>query len=347
MYSVTVDSSVIAIPSATSERAAVDRYVDTLLDWGRLLEEEWISLHMSQYAATVLVQDGLYPERSTLRALFLAKGITEYDANTVVRVTEQLLSVTPTLEDYFHVQNVLTEQMSTDPDISAEILGQETTSDLTRCLVLLALLQNYCKHPVRNHTMVLRHGALTGELVIQAFIHEVEHERDDLCEFPIAPEGFHSVVKACSDFRGFVAGIDHVDAWTSAQDDGEQRAAMRIFLYQTRLRQGDEPEWESTPVFCFGTEFLARSGEVCANVGSVLVGKLLRSMVETLLRQKMNDVHALRENRGGGAPQRKRGDDKAWRRDIDREFHLHYWEREQGLIEFGWIGPHNDERLPV
>ncbi|HIP73832.1 MAG TPA: hypothetical protein EYH05_20850 [Anaerolineae bacterium] len=75
------------------------------------------------------------------------------------------------------------------------------------------------------------------------------------------------------------------------------------------------------------------------------MGRTLRAIVETIDQLMLEDVHALRQIDSGGSPQRVRDRDKGWRRDIDREYHLHYWEGTDG-IEFGWMGPHNDFRLP-
>jgi hypothetical protein len=52
-------------------------------------------------------------------------------------------------------------------------------------------------------------------------------------------------------------------------------------------------------------------------------------------------THALRNDRGYDSPQFTRGTDKAWRRDIDREYHLHYWETQNGY-EFSDVVHHND-----
>jgi hypothetical protein len=54
------------------------------------------------------------------------------------------------------------------------------------------------------------------------------------------------------------------------------------------------------------------------------------------------DSHALRLNSTGGAPQVLRNYDKARRRDIDYEFHLHYWECDDKTIELADVVHHND-----
>lgn len=42
--------------------------------------------------------------RTILKALFQAKGITEYDFNTVAQIPYRLLHITPTLEDSYRVR---------------------------------------------------------------------------------------------------------------------------------------------------------------------------------------------------------------------------------------------------
>jgi hypothetical protein len=75
---------------------------------------------------------------------------------------------------------------------------------------------------------------------------------------------------------------------------------------------------------------------------------LFRSIAETVDRLKLAATHALREGQSGGAPQRHRSTDgaTAWRRDIDYEYHLHYWECSDGTVELASMGPHNDFSIP-
>jgi hypothetical protein len=45
-------------------------------------------------------------------------------------------------------------------------------------------------------------------------------------------------------------------------------------------------------------------------------------------------------------PQLTRGGDTAWRRDIDRDLHLHYWELEAGGVELASVVDHNNFYIP-
>src|SRR5688572_3844625 len=95
MLDLTIDAGVIAVPSPAHSPNVVHNYVDTLLDWSLLLEEPWVAMHISEGASEALFADGLYPLRDQLRTLFGDYGIVEYDVNTVARIVDKLLALTP------------------------------------------------------------------------------------------------------------------------------------------------------------------------------------------------------------------------------------------------------------
>jgi hypothetical protein len=95
-----------------------------------------------------------------------------------------------------------------------------------------------------------------------------------------------------------------------------------------------------------GSRFREFCQQVCADQGDSVPPKILRSIVETIKGQNLPAVHALRTGPGGNDPQRMRGSDKAQRRDIDREFHLHYWECADGTVELASVVYHNDFSIP-
>lgn len=348
MHSATIDAGVLAAPPLTANREEVYQYVDTLLDWKRLLEEPWISIYMSERASETLIEQGLFPLRDALRALFSSKNIVEYDVNTVAVVAERLLRLTPTFETYFRVRDVLMEHFTTEPELLSLTVGEGMASDLGRCIVLLAILRNYCRNPVRDHTLILKNSPSSGQVIVKAMIHAIEHERDDLCGIPEPPEIFEGVVLTCKDFRGLILCINESGVWIAAQDPIGKELAVRIAVYKSRINRRLEPDWDDLPSFCFGRRFLETADNICLRNMGDMVPKLLRSIVEALDRQNMGAVHPLREHEGGGSPQRERSSDgaKAWRRNIDYEYHLHYWECDAGVIEFGSMGPHNDFQIP-
>ncbi|MSW71248.1 MAG: hypothetical protein F2829_14465 [Actinobacteria bacterium] len=74
--------------------------------------------------------------------------------------------------------------------------------------------------------------------------------------------------------------------------------------------------------------------------------KFLRTCSEAVLGHGTRDTHWLRTSASGGAPQLKREGAAAWRADIDRDLHLHYWIMPDGSIQLASVVHHNDFTIP-
>jgi len=340
--SVTIDAGVLALPEPEDD---AHRYIEVLLDWSKLLDEPWVAICMSERASEALWQDGLYPLRNELTRLFTANRIVEYDVNTVALVIDRLLQLTPWFETYFSIRDALTdERLTTEPDILRLCSGASLRSDLARCVVLIAILREHCREPIRDHSLVLRRAP--GRTIrVRALIHGLEHQREDLRPLPEPPDYFEGDVLVCDDFEGLVESLDEVAILHRSTDDIGIRTAIRIALYKSRIARGEASDWDDLPDYRIGRAF--RSS--VQRVDSMVATRLLRAIVETLERTNMAAVHRLRTGPGGDNPQlvRRRDGAKAWRRDVDRDHHLHYWDCDNGIVEIAWVGfPHDDFRIP-
>ena len=179
MLSVTIDAGVLAVPQPTCTYNDVYRYIDTLLDWKKLLDEPWVAIYMSERASEALIEDSLFPFREQLNQLFCTHGIEEYDVNTVASVVNRLLAITPFFETYYHLKDVLTEHLETEPDILKLTTCDGLQTDLARCVVLIAILRKHCSQPLGGHSLILRE-APKDVVKVRAQIHCLEHERDDI-----------------------------------------------------------------------------------------------------------------------------------------------------------------------
>lgn len=346
MPSVTIDTCVLALPPLTASRDDIYEYLDTLLDWGKLLDEPWVAIYMSEHASDAMQNANVYPLRNELKRLFSAKGIQEYDANTVVLLVEELLKKTPGFETYFRIQDVLTEDVTTLPDLLSIHTGPELSSELARIVVIIAILRSCCRNPVLDHSLIVRPWQGSSVVQVNAHVHDIETTRDDLVKLPSPPELFEGDILTCENFREFVLNLDEVAVWEAAEAEIGLNLAVKIAIYKSRLEQNLEPDWDAIQGFRFGCEFFQRM-RTCEMGGSPgLVERTLRALAETMDKQNMRAVHPKRTGPGGGDPQEMRGQDKAWRRDIDREYHLHYWECADGSVEFASIGPHNMFDIP-
>lgn len=345
MLDLTIDAGVIAVPSPVLSADVVHDYVDTLLDWSKLLEEPWVAIHISEGASEALFADGLYPLRDQLRTLFGDHGIVEYDVNTVAKIVDKLLALTPSFETYYRVKDVLADALDTDPDIIKLTTHNGLQSDLARCVILIAILRKHCRQPIAGHSLILR-SAPDSIVRVRAQVHDIEHQRDDLPALPSPPEYFEGDILVCDDFKGLVRCLDEGAILTEACDSLGIGLAIKIALFKANLARGEEPNWSDTRTPVIGASFLETCRECCHDQGGGLSPRILRAIVETMQSQNMAAVHALRTGKGGDDPQRMRGNDKAQRRDIDYEFHLHYWECANGSVELASVVHHNDFSIP-
>jgi len=343
--SVTIDAGVLAVPRVDCPKDDAFQYVDTLLDWSKLLDEPWVAIYMSERASESLFADGLYPLRDQLKELFNAHGIVEYDVNTVARIANQLLTITPSFETYYRVRDVLSEHLETDPDVIRLTTHDGLQSDLARCITLIAVLRKHCSQPLGGHSLILREVP-KQVIQVRAQIHELEHSRDDIPALPSPPELFEGDVLVCDDFRGLIECLDESAILVGASDDLGVELSVRIALFKYDISQGGFPDWSGVIVPTIGSGFRVLCQQVCADQGDSVPPKILRSILETVQGNNLSAVHALRTGTGGNDPQRMRGSDKAQRRDIDREFHLHYWECADGTVELASVVYHNDFSIP-
>ncbi|MEW8333763.1 MAG: hypothetical protein AB2692_22725 [Candidatus Thiodiazotropha sp.] len=342
---VTIDAGVLAVPHVDCTEDDAFQYVDTLLDWSKLLEEPWVAIYMSERASEALIDEGLFPLRNHLRELFNRHGIVEYSVNDIATVAEKLLSLTPSFETYYRVKDVLSEHLETDPDVIRLTTHVGLQSDLARCITLIAVLRKHCSQPIGGHSLILRE-APKQVVQVKVQIHELEHTRDDIATLPCPPEFFEGDVLVCDDFHGLIECLDETAILISASDDLGIELAIRIALFKYAIAQGDDPDWSGVLIPTIGPRFRVLCQQVCADQGDSVPPKILRSIVETLKGQNLPAIHALRTGSGGNDPQRMRGSDKAQRRDIDREFHLHYWECADGTVELASVVYHNDFSIP-
>jgi len=340
---VTIDAGVLAVPVQSGTAEDAHRYVETILDWSKLMDEPWVAIYMSERASEALFEDGLYPLRDQLKRLFGTQGIVEYDVNTVAAVVDRLLQLTPSFETFFSIRDVLTENLSLEPDVMRLCSGEWLRSDLARCVVLIAVLREHCPQDACEHSLILR-SADSRTVRVRAQIHELDHSRQDLNGLPIYPEYFEGEVLVCENFRGLVEGLSDAAILLRAKDDVGVETAVRVALYKSRLVYQQTFGWDDLPSFSIGHSF--RPLMQAIHPTEQLAVRVLRAIVETLDRTNMADTHALRNGPGGGDAQRVRENDKAMRRDIDHEYHLHYWQCADGTVEIASMVVHNDFAIP-
>jgi hypothetical protein len=347
VLSVTIDTAVFAPPAPGSPKETVYGFITTLLDWRDAMDGGRASVYTSSRAGEVLMNGNLYPIRPHLKELLKQADIFEYDANTVAVLAETLLGRSGKIEDALRISDVLVDDLTIDPDVFSSHSPAALRTEAQRCAVVVSLASQYCDEPmIRGHAIALRAHHVSTAIRVRGLLQIIDHSRDDLAGLPMAPEYFEGSAVVCSSLHHLLMGLDEAAILRAAANISHVRAAITVALYKREVEGRLDPKWENLPQFEIGPEFLAtlRAQNVPGNPG--LAQRVIRSAVETIRHDNLPATHWLRKGRGGDDPQRMRGDDAAWRRDIDYEYHLHYWECGNGIVELAVVVVHNDFSIP-
>ena len=199
---------------------------------------------------------------------------------------------------------------------------------------------------LRGHAIAIRTANVGTAIQVRCLIEAIEHSRGDLAGVPTAPQYFQGSTLVCSTFHDLVMSLDEIEILRGATDERHVAASIRVGLYKRYVSRGNPLRWQDLPTFSMGGEFFNSLQTHQVMSGSGLAERLIRAIIETICHERLDATHALRVGKGAGDAQRKRGEYLAWRRDIDYEFHLHYWQRKTAIPEFAILVVHNDFSIP-
>jgi len=347
VLSVTIETAIFAPPPTDSSSDLVRRFVETLLEWKEASDDQRLEVYTSKFAAEVLMTCKLYPMRPHLKEVLARADVFEYDANTVAVLAESILGRAPTIEDKLGISYVLSSDLTLDPDVFLDHAPPELREDANRCAIVLSLANRFANEPMlRGHAIAIRTAKVGTAVRVRCLIDAIEHTRGDLAGLPIPPEYFEGSTAVCSTFHDLIMSLDETQILRTATDETQVAASFRIALYKRFVSQGNPVRWQDLPIFSMGREFVNSLKNHHVMSGSGLAERLIRAVLETICRDKLDATHALRIGRGAGDAQRTRGTDLAWRRDIDHEYHLHYWESKGGATELAILVVHNEFGIP-
>jgi hypothetical protein len=347
VLSVTIDTAVFAPPPLGCAEEDVHSFVATLLEWRDAMNDGSLDVYTSVNAPEVLAGCDLYPIRPRLKELLHQAAIFEYDANTVAVLAETILNRSAKIEDLLGISDILVDDLTIDPDYFASHSTGTLRNEAQRCAAVVSIGSRYFDEPsLRCHAIAIRATDIGAAVRVRGIILEIAHSRADLGALPMAPAYFEGSTVVCSGFHQLLMALDEVNILRWATKGSHVATAVKVGLYKRFAAKGNTLPWEDLPGFEIGHEFFASLQMHHVESGSGLAEKLCRSMIETVCRENLAATHALRTGLGGNNPQQMRGKDTAWRRDVDYEYHLHYWECATGAVELAVLVVHNDSSIP-
>lgn len=347
MLSATIDTAVFAPPPFGATAEDVYSFVTALQEWRDAMTDGSADVYTSIRAAQVLGDSDLYPIRPRLKQLLADTDVFEYDANTVAVLAETILNRSAKVEDVLGIDDILLDDLHVQPDCFALHTPVALSDEAQRCAVIISVATLYRDETSAGcHALAVREIEAGTMVRVKASIIEITCSSDDFAGVPIAPKSFEGSTLVCSTFHQLVMTVDEMRIVRCAQSAAQLSTAIQIGIYRKLTDGGNTPAWNDLPQFEIGSQFLASLAAHHVASDSGLADRVLRAIVMTIVHGNLAATHALRTGRGGDDPQRMREKDGAWRRDVDYEYHLHYWECAGGFVELASLVVHNDFSIP-
>lgn len=340
MVSFFVDPFLLACPSPERGEEDFDAFVHGVIMLQAMRAWSGARVFSSVLMPDRLFAEGRYPLGDDLDRSLAAFGRDQIQARDVIEVVNSILQRVPSLEAHLGVDAILYDEFSVEPatDIDGRSVGfRNAFRDL---LVDIALLDTI-EQPVTAENITLTRGIPGCPRKIRQKAVVMELEGKVSLEVPFVVQGASFLSQHVNEIHSC---INPEQVWIESPSGVGQMHALESFIWVEALARGlDHSKILS---WRFGHAFLQTASDCGFLHEPTKVRMLLRACAETILQQNLADTHPLRTGDGGGDPQVLRGNDKAWRRDIDWEFHLHYW-TVGAEIELASVVVHKDNSIPL
>jgi hypothetical protein len=332
MIAISLDPHLLVIDPTDADRAQL--VADSVLSWSTLRGHPQLTLCITQKTLEALIEDDRLPVYSeVIRALASLK--VEYaDAYTVAQTMMFFVTNASELESVLGISDVLFAEGFSWADACQCKTIPSTCAEAKRVLGILALRQQLGPDiEIRLAQASPKGGA---SLRIRGTI-ELAEMREPKAEFPVDVD---QLILACASAETLLRSLDSLKIWIEAETDDD--LALAIKAAAERLRQSAA----TIKRVEIGDNFTASVKSLHFDRDNGKASRLLDACAEVTTDSKLRQTHAIRTSKGGNAPQIRNGGAKAWRKDIDHDFHLHYWELEDGGIRLASVVPHSDFSIP-
>jgi len=215
-------------------------------------------------------------------------------------------------------------------------------------LLLVALLGQYCGCAPSDPLVFAGRGPNAPDNVrVSGTIEAYDFNAERTAAVGAPPVRVEHSIRRCSRLEHLLPESMPPRAWARASTIAEAAAAVRLAWARATGYTDLLSLANDAPMFTLRPEFMesARSNGFAKDEAKIT--RLIEHMVDALRQERMGQVHALRRGRGARTGQVRRGADRAWRRDIDYEYHLHYWTGPNIGVEFAKVAVHNDFQIPT
>jgi hypothetical protein len=344
MANVCLDPYVLMTPDCSSGCDDFVAFIDTLLVVSQLRDRGWVKLCMLANTADTLVASGSYPAWEPVSTALKTCGIHHIQTRDVTTLVNSLMANTETVETLTGLSDLLADPIQCEPASFLTTRPPLFIEGAYRMFAFVGIGTSVLTN-ARLSSVVFSRNLGADMLMVSVNGQLVLCDDNGTGIAPDCPRPIRCELSLCSTEPGVYDRIEPTVDWLNARTLSDYGAALNSYVYQLASALGMNPQVLSMPGWTFGRRFIETVQFHGFGAEDGKAKMLLRACAETALRVNLAHTHMLRMNAGGDSPQRMRGGDTAWRRDIDYHYHLHYWQTQSGP-EFASVGPHNDTSIP-
>ncbi|WP_339263125.1 hypothetical protein MKY07_16035 [Solibacillus sp. FSL W7-1472] len=327
MQYVVIDPYTLIFDATNNSESKMQRYIDLILDTGDIEDYPYLVGLISNNTIELLMEHNNYPDWEKLNAELKKFDLSKkYQAQDIIRVLEGILRF-ETVEEHTKIKEIL---------FSISYENANVISDTTELYLReLERLYIYCYLIKKKDGEIFLKSSNSNEIEVASEILDVEAFGELELDIPFS---FKEKLKTIETLEEILFNINCIELWKETTSEEQIRDIINLYLIQERCYI-KKNTWE------IGNYFIENFRKFGFSHESTKIKMLLRSILEVICETNLAKGHALREDKSGGASQIESHLGKAWRYDIDREYHLHYWKK-GNLITLASIGPHNAFSIP-
>jgi hypothetical protein len=331
-----LDPYVLACPIDLTDEGSVINYVKSLIAWRDYKAAGFAVILLPRTASEVLADTNGFPPWRAIGDVLSRRDLGIQPAD-VFELLNALLNKGATVEDVTGVNEVLLENSHRDPDY-ADQRPIKFREEFDRMIALISVSTDTGRMAVGVRQLLTSDAPCPHMLQFSSTVNDVEYAQPSPAD-PLPPLQVSAEIVGVCCPRVAVAQIDSVALWEIARNDQELAQAIHVYVQQHAMTEKvTVGQWR------IGRHFTASIAKLHL-YNRAAGAKILRACSETILMQRLEDVHAIREDKSGGSAQIMRSGDGAFRRDVDYELHLHFWLTTHGP-ELASIVTHNEMSIP-
>jgi hypothetical protein len=312
----------------------LEEFIENLIDWKKLIDLNWGSVFKPIETFDILFKHNLFPYIDTLKELVDKYNIDYIQPEEIDKIVNAILNKLPHIEDHCEIFDILI-----DKDNFSDIENRnEDFIYLLKKIATILKIDCILNKKNNNENIIISNGLKDPLIKFDALISLIDSKHQIDLPLAINVEFFHF----CN-FKLFCSKIEPAIIVMNAQSDMCIKMAVYIKLFQVDP-SCDYIYEEKTPNFVLHESFFQSLRNLNFHIDESKINLLLRSLYEEVLNINMKDTHELREGKSGGSNQISHKGYLGWRRDIDYEYHLHYWRKGEELI-FTDVVPHNNFKI--